>query len=367
LKNTASSTRPLVSKTSREINYRVSDEFVPILEHLGCSLLVSTYAAGKVAVVSAGEDKQVALQFHNFQQAMGMAWDGQRLAVGGQNQIWILKAEPQLASRIPPVGTYDQSLLLRQSFVTGNIHVHEMSWCGDELWYVNTLFSCLCTLDANYSFSPRWRPGFISELAAEDRCHLNGLATKNDKPILVSALGTTNEHRGWRENKSTGGVLIDIDSGQYVTQGLSMPHSPRFANDQLYVLNSGCGTLETVDQTSGQRAIVDKLPGYLRGMSIHGQFAFIGMSRARETSVFGNIPITEQKDELRCGVGVVDLHSGRAVAWLQMDTGVEEIFGVTVVPHAKRIALRGPYPDIDQTEPVWLIPGSAKASQSTAT
>ncbi len=359
LKNTATHAESVTGKPEREVKYRASDDFVPILEHLGCSLLVSTYAAGKVAVVGAAADKQVALQFHNFQQAMGMAWDGQRLAVGGQNQIWILKAEPQLAARIPPVGTYDQSLLLRQSFVTGNIHVHEMEWCGDELWYVNTLFSCLCTLDADYSFAPRWRPSFISQLAAEDRCHLNGFATKHGKPNLVSALGSTNTHRGWRENKSSGGVLIDIDSGQFVTQGLSMPHSPRFVNEELYVLNSGCGTLETVDQSNGQREIVDILPGYLRVMAIHCLFAFIGMSRARETSVFGNIPITEQKDELRCGVGVVDLHSGRAVAWLQMDTGVEEIFGVTVIPNAKNIALRGPYPDVDQTEPVWLVPGSA--------
>ncbi|QDT08738.1 TIGR03032 family protein [Planctomycetes bacterium K23_9] len=340
----------------REIAFRASADFSGILRHLNSSLLVSTYAAGKVAIVGAGQDDQVDLRFHNFQQAMGMAWDGRRLAVGGQNQIWILEAEPQLANQIPPTGQYDQAVLYRRAYGTGNIHVHEMQWTGEELWFANTLFSCLCTLDGNYSFVPRWQPSFIKELAPEDRCHLNGMTMQDGMPKYVSVLGMTNQARGWRENKASGGAILDVPSGEIVSQGLAMPHSPRIHNGRLLVLNSGCGTLESVDESNGDRVVVDKLPGYLRGMDFAGQFAFIGMSRARETSVFGGIPIEAEKDDLRCGVGVVDLHSGRAVAWLQMDTGVEEIFGVTVVPNVKRLAMSGPYPDVDESEPVWLLP-----------
>ena len=67
------------------------------------------------------------------------------------------------------------------------IHGHEMAWAGEELWIVNTLFSCLCTLRPEYSFVPRWKPPFISALAAEDRCHLNGLAVADGRPRYVTA------------------------------------------------------------------------------------------------------------------------------------------------------------------------------------
>ena len=53
---------------------------------------------------------------------------------------------------------------------------------------MNTLFSCLAGLDSRYSFVPRWRPPFISALAAEDRCHLNGLAmVDGDAPAFLVA------------------------------------------------------------------------------------------------------------------------------------------------------------------------------------
>src|SRR6185437_6862016 len=103
-----------------------------------------------------------------------------------------------------------------------------------ELWIVNTRFSCLCTLHPDYSFVPQWRPPFITALAAEDRCHLNGLAIADGAPKYVTALG-------WRANKSQGGCVIDVGSGEIISRGLSMPHSPRWRGGRLWVLESGTG------------------------------------------------------------------------------------------------------------------------------
>ena len=89
---------------------------------------------------------------------------------------------PDIAPRVEPAGQHDACYLPRSCHVTGNIGVHELAWAGDELWVVNTRFSCLCTLDPDYSFVPRWRPPFVSALAAEDRCHLNGLAVADGGP-----------------------------------------------------------------------------------------------------------------------------------------------------------------------------------------
>src|SRR6185436_2488306 len=115
-----------------------------------------------------------------------------------------------------------------------------------------TRFSCLCTLAPDSSFVPRWRPKFITGLASEDRCHLNGLGLRDNRLKYASALGTTNTNAGWREKKATGGVLMDIESGEFICQGLSMPHSPRWFNERLWILESGAGSLSLVDENTGR-------------------------------------------------------------------------------------------------------------------
>jgi len=220
MSNDSSDSPPHPSAT-REINFRHSEKFVPILEHLGCSLLVSTYAAGKLVSVGAS-DGRLHLGFSNFQQAMGIAVPGTddvdaAVAVGGPNVIWFLRDAGPLARQVDPAGTFDRAFLARENFVTGNIHVHEMQWGADgQLWIVNTLFSCLSTLHEDFNFVPRWQPPFITELAPQDRCHLNGMAMRGGEPVFLTALGTSDAPRGWRENKSDGGVVLDVATGEVV-------------------------------------------------------------------------------------------------------------------------------------------------------
>jgi len=125
---------------------------------------------------------------------------------------------------------------------------------------------------------------------------------------------------------------------------------------RLWVLNSGCGTLEVVDIASGTRDVVVKLPGYTRGLAFCGPAAFVGLSRIRETSVFGGLPIAAQRETLKCGLGVVDTSSGRTIATLEFESGVEEIFDVQVLPETRCPAVCGPRPDQDAAQDVWLVP-----------
>lgn len=181
----------------------------------------------------------------------------------------------------------------RACHVTGNVQVHEMAWGGDDLWFVNTRFSCLCTLDRMYSFVPRWRPPFISAYEPSDRCHLNGLAMVDGRPRYVTALGDTDTAAGWCANKAHGGVLIDVPSGEVVTGGLSMPHSPRWHAGRLWVCESGAGTIGFVNPKTAQYEPIAAVPGFTRGLDIVGDLAFVGLSQVRESAVFSGIPITD--------------------------------------------------------------------------
>lgn len=337
------------------VQFQHSSNLVPLLDQLKVSLLVSTYQAGKVITVGTHANS-LQIRFHHFEQAMGLARTPTGLAVGSRRLIWMLPAAPDLAARIQPAGTYDGCFLARQAHVTGPIMGHDLAFCGGELWVANTLFSCLCVLRPDYNFVPRWQPRFVSALAPEDRCHLNGLATDDQQPRYVTVLGETNTPAGWRPGKANGGCLLDVPTGEVILRGLCMPHSPRLHQGELYLLDSGRGQLNRCEPANGRLLTVTQLPGYTRGLDCFGRFAFVGLSRIRETSVFGGLPIAAQKEQLRCGVAVVDFATGQNVAALQFFSGVEEVFDVKVLPGFRAPVLSGPYPEADQTEPLWLVP-----------
>ena len=302
-----------------------------LLEQLNTSLMVSTYQAGKLITVRV-QDGKLNTHFRNFASPMGLAGDGSRLAIGTLNQVWEFRNQPQVGQKLEPRGKVDACYMPRSAHMTGDIKIHEISWSGDELWIVNTRFSCLCTLDPRHSFVPRWRPRFISGYAPEDRCHLNGMAMKDGKPRFVTALGETDEVSGWRVNKANGGILIDVASNEIICRGLSMPHSPRWYNDKLWVLESGYGRISTVDMQTGRTTPVAEVPGFTRGLDFVGPFAFIGLSQVRETAVFSGLPITEKLQDRTCGVWVVDIRSGAIVGFIRFEDAVQEIFAIQALP-----------------------------------
>ena len=345
---------PELPASVREVRFEYSRDFLPLLDQLGASLLVSTYQAGKLIVVSV-VNGALRLTFHNFEQAMGIAAGSHQLAVGTARQIWFLNRADDALHETSTTDS-NASWVTRTSFVTGNIHCHDMSWGADGLWVVNTLFSNLSTLHPDYSWVPRWQPRFITALQPEDRCHLNGLAIENGQPRYVTAMSETDTRQGWRPTKAVSGVVMDVPSRETVARGFAMPHSPRIHENRLFVLNSGLGDLSVVDPSNGQITAIEQFPGYTRGLSFCGPFAFVGLSRIRETSTFDGIPIAEQREHLRCGVAVADLRSGKAVAYLEFKSGVEEIFDVQVLPGIRDVNLVGPHIQQDGTRELWIVP-----------
>jgi uncharacterized protein (TIGR03032 family) len=319
-----------------------------VLDAIGSSLLISTYQAGKL-IVARKDGPRLNTHFRAFDQPMGLALDKGRLAIGTRTAIHDYRNMPAAAPRVEPKDTHDACYILRGLHVTGDVRIHDVAWVGDEMWFVATGFSCLATLDDEHSFVPRWQPPFISKVAPGDRCHLNGMEVVDGQVRWATALGQTDEPGGWRANKASGGCLLDVAANEVVLEGLSMPHSPRWHEDRLWILESGHGRLSVVDTDAGTIETVAELPGFTRGLAFAGPFAFVGLSQIRETAIFGGLPLTERLEERQCGVWVVDTRSGGIAGFIRFEEAVQEVYDVLVLPGQRMPEIAEPGSELTRT------------------
>jgi uncharacterized protein (TIGR03032 family) len=328
---------------SAQLTCALEGDFEAWLAGCGGALAISTYQAGKVALVG-WDGARVSLLMRDFEKPLGLAVRGRQIALATRNELLLLADAPLLAADYLPEarGRYDALFLPRVAWFTGDQNIHDVAFTEAGLVYVNTRFSCLARPSQEYSFEPLWRPSFVSDLVPEDRCHLNGLALRDGRPKWVTALGATDTPGGWRLGKAAGGVLVDVDTGETLLGSLSMPHSPRWHDDRLWVLNSGAGELLAVDPQTGQAEVVCALPGYLRGLTFVGPFALVGLSRIRERHIFGGLPIQSRVERLRCGMAVVDTRDGRTVGMFEFTSGCEELYEVAFLPGLRRPMILNP-------------------------
>lgn len=307
------------------------------------SIAFTTYQGGALFLLGLRPDGKLDQSIHRFSRCMGLYADPEKIWASSLHQIWRFAQHTGDLAREQGI---DRVYRPRVAYVTGDLDIHEMAEDRDgELVFVNTLYSCLATVSDERSFLPLWKPSFISKLAAEDRCHLNGLAMRDGRAFAVTAVSGSDIAQGWREHRLDGGIVIDTASQEIVARGLSMPHSPRWALGKLWLLNSGEGSLGYIDPREGKFQEVTFCPGYARGMAISGKYAVIGLSRPREANTFGGLKLAERlahhRVEARCGLMIVDLESGSAVEWLRIKGAIQELFDVSVIPGVRRPAILG--------------------------
>ena len=319
-------------KPSPPFTCRYSPDFPELLHKLNCTIALSTYQAGKLLFISAQDDEKVIQLPRNFHQAMAIGIDMERMAVAEMNEVVVLANSPGLAPLYPKQpDTYDGFYTPRATYYTGRVDIHGLAWGEEGLWGVITSFSCLALIDDSFSFIPKWKPSFIKELASEDRCHLNGMAMSEGAPLYVTALGSGNEHQGWRKNLPKGGVLIHVPTGEIILSDLSMPHSPRIYDGKLYMLFSATGEVVCVDTDKSTYDVINELKGFIRGMARCDDYLFICLSRLRKnSSTFKDLPIAEKATS--SGVTVIHLPTGAIVARLMYESSVDEIFDIQIIP-----------------------------------
>lgn len=320
------------------MNCRLHSGFAEWLATSGGSVLATTYQAG--ALIATGwNGRQNTLLMRRFDKPMGLDVSGNHMVLATRNDVLLLQNDPLLARTYDPEnpGRYDALFLPRVSYHTADLNIHDVAIGSDVVCLVNTRFSCLAHVSDSHNFRPVWAPPFISELAPEDRCHLNGLALRDGQPAYVTALGESDDVGGWRAHKADGGIVIDVVENRVIARGLAMPHSPCWHMNALWILNSGLGELLKVDPATGEMETVCTLPGYLRGLAFTDRYALVGLSRIREKAVFGDVPVATRNAALKCGIALVDVQAGDTVGLMEFTSGCEELFGLRFVPGIRQM------------------------------
>jgi uncharacterized protein (TIGR03032 family) len=302
------------------------------------SLAFTTYQTGKLFLLGRHPDGRLAVFERTFNRAMGLWADSQTFLLSTLYQIW------RFVNLLRPGELYhgcDRLYVPKVGYTTGDLDIHDIAVeHSRRMIFVATGFGCIGTLSTEWSFIPIWRPPFLSKLAAEDRCHLNGLALDAGRLRYATMVGTSDVIDGWRDQRQDGGVVVEIPSGREVARGLSMPHSPRMYRGRLWLHNSGTGHFGSIDPSVGEFEPLTFCPGYLRGLAFVGDHAVVGLSRPRQDKTFSGLALDEElarrNAEARCGLMVIDLKSGDVAHWLRVEGIVRELYDVAVLPEVIR-------------------------------
>ncbi len=332
---------------SQEVKFSVdtSRGFSKWLASQNVSLALTTYQVGKIIFFGTDENGALWTFNRNIGRCLGLSADASGFWVSSDTQLYRFTNAIRPGERGP--GGADAFFTPRMSFFTGDLDIHDVGLArSGQPIFVNTLFNCLARPSATHSFAPVWKPPFISRFAAEDRCHLNGLAMRDGQPAFVTAVSTSDVYDGWRGHRRDGGVLIDVASGAVVCSGLSMPHSPRWHNGRVWLHNSGAGEFGSVNLSSGRFEPLAFCPGYLRGLDFIGDVAVACLSLPRGNKTFSGLALEDRlaadKIEARCGLYFIDLKTGDIVHSVILGGLVTELYDVSVLRGVRQPAALGP-------------------------
>lgn len=272
------------------------------------------------------------------------------LYIGSCYKLISYSNEGQRESDQENLSDFDKNFMPRRVYMTNDIDMHDIVVdSSNQIYFVSPQFGCVGIPSESHSFKVYWKPDWISKIASEDRCHLNGLCLRDDKPRYVTCIARTNVRGAWRENREKEGVVWDIIENKLVSKGLCMPHSPRWYNDKLWVLNSGKGQFGYIDF---DKEITSKMetyhpfvecafiPGYLRGLTFTGKYAIVGSSQDRHEQTFAGLPLgkilKDNKISAKCGLFVIDLETFDVIHAFEFKGKIVEIYDVVGIPHCSR-------------------------------
>lgn len=119
-----------------------------------------------------------------------------------------------------------------------------------------------------------------------DRDHINDLCIVENK-ILGCRFGPI------QRNSLRNGSIFNIYTGDVLFDALNEPHSLQWADDRIYVLDSGTGTLVRIEPDLPSKKVLT-ITGYARGLSITQDLIAVGRSIHRDVGRLNNFQHTSR-------------------------------------------------------------------------
>lgn len=307
-----------------------TDNFPALLSGLKISLVVTSYQSKKLFFIRS-DGEEISTNFKTFPRPMGLAVDKHQITLGTWSEVLKFNRHDSVISKLEDKDKVDACYMPQAKHVTGMINIHDIAYGKDGLWVTNSAFSCLSMLTSGYNFIPKWKPPFISDLQPEDRCHLNGMAMKDGKPKYVTTFSKFDSPKAWKESTTFDGTIIDVDTNEILLDGLIMPHSPRYYNNKIYFCESGKGLVCSLDPHTKELNTIAKVEGFTRGISFHGPLMFVGLSKVRSSEIRRKIPLTQEIDETKSGIWVINLEDNSIVGNIDFTGDVDQIYDVGII------------------------------------
>lgn len=359
-KNIALSDSDSDLKLSHLTEYEVQGPFFETLKELGISLVVSReYEHFMVLLANNAEvPMQTALEIPH---PSGMCYDSENsdLIVASTrtpHQIFRFRAidtETFSSDIIPPNFKPTPGIMYmpyRSVLLPGDLYLHDVCLMQGELYATITGKNFLAKIDMNSGWERVWWPECVDELgkAGFDQNYLqfNSIAagaTPENSYYTSFSQETGGNKKPWEDGYGPKGrgVLFNGESRKSVIQGLTCPHSARFHQNKVWLCNSGYGSVGTLNPDEDldpkeryQETL--RVPGFTRGMSFHGDYGFVGLSKVisfYEPYAPGLVP-----EKSLCGVVIFNVVTGEEVARLYWPEGYQ-IYEVVVLPNISNAML----------------------------
>ena len=240
---------------------------------------------------------------------------------------------------------FDACYVPREVFITGELDVHDIGQLADgRIVFVNTLYNCLATPSARHSFTPIWKPPFISKIVKEDRCHLNGLAMAGRRAALRHRGEQVRHHRRLarparrRRHRHRRGDGRDRDR-RAVDAAFAAALSRQAVGAQLRHRRARLDRARRLGRRLPSSTCSPSAPASCAGSPFTASMPSSACPSPATSASKGwrsTRKLAAADSEPWCGVQVIDLDTGACAHWFRIDGPVAELYDVGVVPGAVR-------------------------------
>jgi uncharacterized protein (TIGR03032 family) len=323
-----------------------SENLIAFLKSQKISILVSSYKTAHIYAIGTIYDNRdqsdkLSIFLSNFNRPMGMHVSKKTIWISSSGNLWKYTNIGEFPDTVN-FGTFDATYLSQMAYFSNDIDAHDICLDDkDKPYYCSAMFSCICQPSDTHSFKVYWKPPWISKVAPEDRCHLNGVCSRNGQPRYITSVCMGDAKGSWRYNRVGKGIVYDIVNDKLVCQGLSMPHSPRWFLGKLWILEAGTGWIGYVDFDKQELIRVLWIPGYLRGLSfIKNTHLVVGTSEDRHENTFKELPLGDELKkrglEAICGFFIINLETFKIEHQFKFSSPDNELYDVCVLEDVMR-------------------------------